>query len=225
MFCKWFLFTAIEMGRQPDIRQPLNLFQRQTGGYEVLKMLLQGSIYLAIIAFLDSGLLYRFWWVLRRRVSKGTSSLLRTQTARNSSRYYTVAGASFDAGVVEERKVAEIILKGDFAKSKTLILYNIRKSFGICKPRAAVDGVSMAIAPNECFGVLGVSGTGKSTVLRILAGDLLVTSGEAYMEDLALTRHTRRWQKMVGYCPSEGECSWSAAMENFLFVLFERVCA
>ncbi|XP_064474682.1 phospholipid-transporting ATPase ABCA3-like isoform X2 [Ornithodoros turicata] len=200
---------AIKMGEEPEITLPLSLYGKHTGGYEVVTMLLQGSIYFAIIAFLDSGLMYRFWWVLHRKTSKGpgtqTPTPSRPQTPNTTRmRHCSVAGASFDAGVMEERKVAEIILRGDYAKSKTLILYNMRKTFGICKSRAAVGGVSLTVAKNECFGVLGVAGTGKSTLLRMLAGDLFVTSGEAYMEGLELTKHTRRWQRMVGYCPAEG---------------------
>ncbi|MBL8628524.1 MAG: ABC transporter ATP-binding protein [Rhodospirillaceae bacterium] len=46
-------------------------------------------------------------------------------------------------------------------------LTDIRKSFGAV---AAVDGVSLDIAPNEFLALLGASGCGKTTLLRVLAG-------------------------------------------------------
>src|SRR5947209_895991 len=49
------------------------------------------------------------------------------------------------------------------------------------KPRAqtfeALRGVSFRAFPSECFGVGGANGSGKSTVLQILAGITLPSSG------------------------------------------------
>jgi len=47
-----------------------------------------------------------------------------------------------------------------------------KKSF-----KTAVEEVSFVIPKGECFALLGVNGAGKSTVFKMLTGDINPTSG------------------------------------------------
>jgi spermidine/putrescine ABC transporter ATP-binding subunit len=59
----------------------------------------------------------------------------------------------------------------------------VQKRFGEV---TAVDGVSIDVAPGEFLTLLGPSGSGKTTTLMMLAGFEIPTSGEIYVDDVAI---------------------------------------
>jgi phospholipid/cholesterol/gamma-HCH transport system ATP-binding protein len=58
-------------------------------------------------------------------------------------------------------------------------LKGVSKSFGKNK---VLDHVDLKIYPGEALGIIGPSGTGKSTVLRVIAGLLQPDAGEIYIQ-------------------------------------------
>src|SRR3954452_9251663 len=70
-----------------------------------------------------------------------------------------------------------------------VVLSGLRKTFG-SGPGAvhAVDGVDLEIADGEFFSMLGPSGSGKTTVLRLVAGFELPTSGTVLLGGRDVTR-------------------------------------
>ncbi|MEM6577078.1 MAG: ABC transporter ATP-binding protein [Pseudomonadota bacterium] len=59
-------------------------------------------------------------------------------------------------------------------------IQSVNKFFGSFQ---AIDGVSMNIAKGEFFSLLGSSGCGKTTLLRMLAGFESTSSGEIFIDD------------------------------------------
>ncbi len=76
------------------------------------------------------------------------------------------------------------------AEAKSVLLDNIRKTFREPKRGTqvhAVDGVSFEIAPGELVTLLGPSGCGKTTVLRMIAGFEIPTSGRIAIGGIDVT--------------------------------------
>ncbi|XP_068460296.1 phospholipid-transporting ATPase ABCA1b isoform X1 [Clinocottus analis] len=69
------------------------------------------------------------------------------------------------------------------------------------KQKPAVDRLCVGIPPGECFGLLGVNGAGKTTTFKMLTGDTLVTSGEAFLAGKSILREMSSVQVLMGYCP------------------------
>ncbi|XP_044061667.1 phospholipid-transporting ATPase ABCA1b isoform X2 [Siniperca chuatsi] len=69
------------------------------------------------------------------------------------------------------------------------------------KQKPAVDRLCVGIPPGECFGLLGVNGAGKTTTFKMLTGDTLVTSGEAFLAGKSILREIDEVHQKMGYCP------------------------
>lgn len=53
----------------------------------------------------------------------------------------------------------------------------------------------------RCFGFLGVSGAGKSTIFKMLTGEITSSSGNAYVFGYDVRKHLFEARKYLGYCP------------------------
>ncbi|HEX6210400.1 MAG TPA: ABC transporter ATP-binding protein [Methylomirabilota bacterium] len=66
--------------------------------------------------------------------------------------------------------------------------------------RVAVEDISFEVQPGEIFGLLGPNGAGKTTTLRMLAGLIAPSSGEASVAGIPLGRATNdRVRARVGF--------------------------
>uniref|UniRef100_A0A7N9AXI4 P-type phospholipid transporter n=1 Tax=Mastacembelus armatus TaxID=205130 RepID=A0A7N9AXI4_9TELE len=69
------------------------------------------------------------------------------------------------------------------------------------KEKPAVNRLCVGIPPGECFGLLGVNGAGKTTTFKMLTGDTVVTSGEAFLAGKSILREIDEVHQNMGYCP------------------------
>jgi len=67
--------------------------------------------------------------------------------------------------------------------------------------RRAVGPLSFSIAKGEIIGLLGLNGAGKTTTLRILACDLLPSSGSVKVDGLDVVDHPHEVRARIGYLP------------------------
>ena len=79
---------------------------------------------------------------------------------------------------------------------------NLSKVFsrGGRQPVTAVKNVSFELMPGECLGVIGESGSGKSTVARMIMGLLEADDGDIFLDGESLERYKknrRDWYRKV----------------------------
>jgi len=84
--------------------------------------------------------------------------------------------------------------------SPIIVVDQLTKWFG---PRLAVDHVSLQVEAGEVMGLLGPNGSGKTTILRILTGYLLPSSGTARIADLDVVDSALAARAQVGYVPED----------------------
>lgn len=76
----------------------------------------------------------------------------------------------------------------------------LRRDF---KETRAVDGLDLSIIRGELFGLVGPDGAGKTTTLRLLAGLLDITEGEAAVAGFSLRDQVESVKAHIGYMAQE----------------------
>ncbi|XP_068673102.1 phospholipid-transporting ATPase ABCA3-like [Montipora foliosa] len=89
--------------------------------------------------------------------------------------------------LAEETRIMASGNANDVLVTKELTKTFAAKSCG--PPLVAVDNLSFGVSSNECFGLLGINGAGKTTAICMLTGEEAITSG------------TTEIRRHCGYCP------------------------
>ncbi len=79
-----------------------------------------------------------------------------------------------------------------------VLVEGVTKRFG---DLVAVDDISLTVRPGTILGVIGPSGAGKTTVVRMLTGALEPTSGTLRVLDENPRKFHRRTRERIGYMP------------------------
>jgi ABC-2 type transport system ATP-binding protein len=97
----------------------------------------------------------------------------------------------------------------------------LTKTYGALR---AVDDLSMAVEPGEIYGLVGPSGAGKTTLIRMLSGLTQPTDGTARLLGAAMPAGRRTVELRFGYMPQERAVYRDLTVaENLLF--FGRIYA
>jgi len=77
-------------------------------------------------------------------------------------------------------------------------LVGLSKSY---KKRQAVDNLNLQVFTGDIFGFVGPNGSGKTTTIRMIAGLLKPSAGEAFVEGCSAQKSPREVKRRVGYMP------------------------
>lgn len=69
------------------------------------------------------------------------------------------------------------------------------------KGKKALQNVSIQIEGPGLIGILGPKGAGKSTLMKLLIGELLPTSGQILVDDVPLPKMEKKLKASLGYLP------------------------
>lgn len=88
------------------------------------------------------------------------------------------------------------------------------------KPEPALRGVTMTIGVNKVIGLVGASGSGKSTAIDLLLGLIQPEKGELLIDGEPITKQQlRAWQNSLGFVPQAIFLADSSIRENIAFGL------
>ncbi|XP_029874701.1 ATP-binding cassette sub-family A member 12 [Aquila chrysaetos chrysaetos] len=185
---------------------PNKTFELDKTTSKLFAMFIQGTVFFAIRLMVHDRMIQRVWnnilQFLFDRVH-GKASLL-PPTAEE------------DGDVQAERNRVESG-KADF---DVVQLQNLTKVYHLPHKRiVAVKNISLGIPAGECFGLLGVNGAGKTTIFKMLTGDIGASSGTLRVQDHSgsLNDISEAHWSLFGYCPQEDALDDLLTVEEHMY--------
>ncbi|KAL8603343.1 hypothetical protein ACOMHN_039706 [Nucella lapillus] len=162
-------------------------------GRNVMFLGIQCIVYFLLTLCIDYQLPQKLAYLARRKdgpyqVKQG--GVANTQYPGTDNNTQQVDG---DVALEQERVNAAGGAGGD-----TLVLQQLFKQYGSF---VAVDGISLGVPEQECFGLLGQNGAGKTSTFKMLTGDVMVTEGDAFVQQFSVKTDIKQVQANMGYCP------------------------
>jgi ATP-binding cassette, subfamily B, bacterial PglK len=85
---------------------------------------------------------------------------------------------------------------------ETLVCENVTFAYD-AELTPAVSNVHLRLRAGESLGIVGATGSGKSTLVALLLGLLQPTSGRILIDTVPLAGLERGWQRLIGYVPQD----------------------
>lgn len=115
---------------------------------------------------------------------------------------------------VHEEKKENQITEEDL--NQGIVIKNLCYRYG--QGELAIDHMNFAIEANESIGVIGTTGSGKTTLIHLLMGILEPVAGEIWIGSKKLTPYNMKsFRAQIGYVPQEKILFSNTVKENVLF--------
>lgn len=79
-----------------------------------------------------------------------------------------------------------------------VVLRDVTKYY---RSKLAVNQLCVGLKGFECFGLIGVEGGGKSTMFRMITGEVRMSHGNAWICGYSIIHNLKKVHRCVGYCP------------------------
>ncbi|XP_062434346.1 glucosylceramide transporter ABCA12 [Rhea pennata] len=185
---------------------PDKTFELDKTTSKLLAMFIQGTVFFAIRLIVHDGMIQKVW-----------SNILECLFDRvHGKASLPPPVANEDEDVQAERNRVESG-KADF---DVVQLQNLTKIYHLPHKRImAVKNISVGIPAGECFGLLGVNGAGKTTIFKMLTGDIGASSGRLRVQDHSGSLNDigeAHWS-LFGYCPQEDALDDLLTVEEHMY--------
>ena len=95
-------------------------------------------------------------------------------------------------------------------------------SFSYQKEQKCINKINFSVKRGEKIALMGPSGAGKTTILRLICGLLLPTSGKIIINDFDIGNkynlsHKINWMRTIGYVPQKINITGRTLRENIIF--------
>ena len=85
-------------------------------------------------------------------------------------------------------------------------------------PKASLANINLTISAGAKVGIIGTTGSGKTTLVDIILGLLEVTKGQLLIDDKKIDKNNiRNWQRNIGYVPQQIFLSDKSISNNIAF--------
>lgn len=101
---------------------------------------------------------------------------------------------------------------------KEIRLQGIRYAYPAAPDKPVLDGFDLTIPAHTSIGIIGKSGTGKSTLMDLLLGLLQPQTGTLSVDGIPITAdNVTAWQLAIGYVPQHIYLADTSVAENIAF--------
>ncbi|XP_065607453.1 glucosylceramide transporter ABCA12 [Cyrtonyx montezumae] len=185
---------------------PDKTFQLDKTTSKLLAMFIQGTVFFAIRLTVHDGMIQKVW-----------NSTLEFLFDRVHGKAPLLLSVTEEDGDVQAERSRVESGKADF---DVVLLQNLTKIYHLPHKRiVAVKNISLGIPAGECFGLLGVNGAGKTTIFKMLTGDIGASSGRLRVQDHSgsLNDITEAHWSLFGYCPQEDALDDLLTVEEHMY--------
>ena len=158
-------------------------------GRPLVIMVLQGIAFFIILYVIETD-------IFRRRLKVTIPNRI-TQATLTDMDADEDGKISEDSDVSTERQRIHSIPIHELVKTDTVVTQDLTKIYGNF---VAVNQLSIGVSPKECFGLLGVNGAGKTTVFKMLTGEIWPSFGTAYVAGISVQEDISKVRQKIGYC-------------------------